>query len=129
MTGYVYLAALMVSSVGMLIIDYRYKLFFFARPRIATLIMIVGVSGFLLWDAAGIGLGIFLRGDAFIATGIVLAPHMPLEEPIFLAFLVLCTMVIYTGALRVIQHVRNRRRTKNGLNRETSHGANKGQAS
>lgn len=129
MTGFVYLAALLVSSLGMLTIDYRYKLFFFARPRIAAAIMAVGVIGFLLWDAAGIGLGIFLRGDAFIATGIVLAPHMPLEEPIFLAFLVLCTMVIYTGALRIIHHVRNRRWTKNAPSRETSYGASKGQAS
>jgi hypothetical protein len=37
-----------------------------------------------------------------VATGIVLAPELPLEEPVFLVFLVLCTMVIYTGAARLL---------------------------
>lgn len=106
--GWLYLAALIGVIGCMLLIDWRFKLFFFNRPGVASVITVIGVAFFMTWDAAGIGLGIFLRGDAEIATGIVLASHMPLEEPVFLAFLVLCTMICYTGALRLIQHWRAR---------------------
>lgn len=106
--GWLYLAALLVGIGCMLAIDWRFRLFFFHRAGAAAVVTVIGVGFFMLWDAAGIGLGIFLRGDAVIATGVVLAPEMPLEEPVFLTFLVLCTMIAYTGALRIIQHVRRR---------------------
>lgn len=106
--GWIYLAALLVGIGCMLALDWRFQLFFFRRAGAATVVTVIGVAFFMLWDAAGIGLGIFLRGDAAIATGVVLAPEMPLEEPVFLTFLVLCTMVAYTGVLRIIQHVRHR---------------------
>ena len=106
--GWFYLIALILASGCMLAIDWRFKLFFFHRAGAAAVVMVIGVGFFMLWDAAGIGLGIFLRGDAAIATGVVLAPEMPLEEPVFLTFLVLCTMIAYTGALRIIQQVRRR---------------------
>lgn len=106
--GWVYLAAL-VGGIGcMLLLDWRFRLFFFHRAGAATVVTVIGVAFFLLWDAAGIGLGIFLRGDAAMATGVVLAPHLPLEEPVFLTFLVLCTMVCYTGALRLLRYFRGR---------------------
>src|SRR5690625_2015332 len=106
--GWFYLIALMLASGCMLAIDWRFKLFFCHRAGAAAVVMVIGVGFFMLWDAAGIGLGIFLRGDAAIASGVVLAPEMPLEEPVFLTFLVLCTMIAYPGALRIIQQVRRR---------------------
>src|SRR5690625_3894283 len=102
MTGWVYLSALVVGVGCMLALDWRCRLFFFYRAGVATVVTVAGVTFFLLWDAAGIAADIFLRGDAAIATGVVLASEMPLEEPIFLTFLVLCIMVSYTGALRII---------------------------
>jgi len=107
--GWIYLAALLGAIGCMVLLDWRFKLFFFARPGVAAVVTVVGLTLFMLWDAAGIGLGIFLRGDSPIATGVVLAPHMPLEEPVFLTFLVLCTMVSYTGALRLIAYWRARK--------------------
>jgi len=106
--GWIYLAALLGGIGCMLALDWRFQLFFFRRAGAATVVTVIGVAFFMLWDAAGIGLGIFLRGDAAIATGVVLAPEMPLEEPVFLTFLVLCTLVAYTGALRIIKHIRRR---------------------
>ena len=35
-------------------------------------------------------------------TGILLAPELPLEEPLFLAFLCYLTMVLITGIERVL---------------------------
>lgn len=112
--GALYLSALLVSLGCMLLLDWRFRLFFWRDPLAATIVTLVGVVFFLLWDAAGIINGIFLRGDAAIATGLLLAPELPVEEPVFLLFLVVCTMVVYTGSARLLARWRNRRRTKGG---------------
>lgn len=100
--GVVYLGLLLTFLGCMLLIDRRFRLFFWKDRRAALVVTLVGTVFFLLWDAAGIVLGIFFRGEAVVATGIMLAPEMPLEEPVFLIFLVVCTMVIYTGSARLI---------------------------
>nr|WP_255727334.1 lycopene cyclase domain-containing protein [Nesterenkonia sp. DZ6] len=99
-----YLAGLLLATFSMLLIDRRFRLFFFADPRVAAVVTLLGVVFFLLWDFAGIGLGIFLMGQSRYLTGVVLGPEMPLEEPVFLMFLSLCTMIIYTGAARFLGH-------------------------
>lgn len=103
MSGLIYLACLLIGIGCMLLIDYRFQLFFWRAPAAAALVTAAGVGFLLLWDAAGIAAGIFLRGDAQIASGIVLAPELPLEEPVFLVFLVLCTMILYTGSTRLLE--------------------------
>mgnify|MGYP001577727571 CR=1 FL=1 len=107
--GALYLAALLASLGCMLLLDWRFRLFFWRDAPSAAIVTVVGFLFFLAWDAAGIANGIFLRGDAVIATGLVLAPELPLEEPVFLLFLVVCTMVIYTGSARILRHVREQR--------------------
>ncbi|MFK4791514.1 lycopene cyclase domain-containing protein [Microbacterium sp. ZW T5_56] len=108
--GLLYLVALLVSLGCMLLIDWRFRLFFWHDPLSATIVTITGTLFFLLWDVAGIASGIFLRGESGFASGIVLAPELPLEEPVFLVFLVVCTMVVYTGAVRLIRARTARRR-------------------
>lgn len=107
--GGVYLGLLLGSLFCILLIDRRFSLFFWKDWRSATLVTVAGSVFFLIWDAVGIGLGIFFRGDAAVATGVVLAPELPLEEPIFLVFLVVCTMVIYTGSARLVATLLRRR--------------------
>jgi len=107
--GAVYLTALLISLGCMLLLDWRFRLFFWRDAVSASVVTAVGFVFFLLWDVAGIANGIFLRGDAAIATGVVLAPELPIEEPVFLLFLVVCTMVIYTGSARLLTHRRERR--------------------
>lgn len=104
----IYLASLLVAIGCMLLIDARFRLFFWRDPAAATIVTVAGVAFLLVWDLAGIGLGIFLRGDGVIASGLILAPELPVEEPVFLTFLVLCTMVLYTGARRILEHLRTR---------------------
>lgn len=106
MIGVVYLASLLVALGCLLLLDRRFRLFFWADPVAAATVTTIGVLFFLVWDAAGIAAGIFLRGDATIATGIVLAPELPLEEPVFLVFLVVCIMVVYTGTVRMLSRRR-----------------------
>ncbi len=109
--GLIYLSLLLTASGCMLLLDWRYRLFFWRDPLAAAVVVVVGLAFFLAWDVAGIALGIFLRGDGPAATGILLAPHLPLEEPIFLVFLVLCTMVLYTGSVRILARRRLRSRS------------------
>lgn len=106
--GFIYLLSLLAGIACMLLLDFRFRLYFWRDARSATIVTLVGVAVLLLWDLAGIRLGIFIRGEGQIATGVLLAPELPIEEPIFLTFLVLCTMVIYTGLLRILQRHKER---------------------
>lgn len=101
--GFLYLFLLLGVIGCMLLLDHRFKLFFWHDAGVATLITVIGTALFLLWDIAGITAGVFLRGESFAASGVVLAPEMPLEEPVFLVFLVLCTMIVFTGAVRILR--------------------------
>ena len=107
--GVLYLGALLLFSGCMLLLDWRFRLFFWRDAVSAAIVTAVGLVFFLAWDVAGIAGGIFFRGEAAIATGLVLAPELPIEEPVFLLFLVLCTMVIYTGSVRLLTQQRTRR--------------------
>lgn len=95
-----YLIALLISFAGMLVIDARFKLALWASPVPSGIALALGTVFFLLWDAAGIATGIFIRGDSPLLIGVDLAPHLPLEEPIFLAFLCHLALVAYAAALR-----------------------------
>ncbi|BDZ45321.1 lycopene cyclase domain-containing protein [Naasia aerilata] len=73
----IYLAALLVSVTGMVVLDLRYRLFFARDARRAAIVLAVGIVFFLLWDLAGIGLGIFFLGDSGLVSGVMLAPELP----------------------------------------------------
>ena len=99
MTGLVYLAALAVSVTGMVVLDRRFRLFFWRDARRAAIVLLTGVIFFLLWDLAGIGLGIFFRGaGSELMTGLVIAPELPVEEVLFLTLLCYLTMNLYAAA-------------------------------
>ncbi len=49
---------------------------------------------FLAWDGAGIGLGIFFRGETSHLTGLLVAPELPLEEIFFLFLLNYTTLTL-----------------------------------
>ena len=62
MTTWAYLFALLISLAGMVVLDARYKLFFWAHWSRAVIVMAVGLAFFLLWYIAGIDAGVFFRG-------------------------------------------------------------------
>lgn len=109
--AFAYLSTLMGGIVCMLLLDFRFRLFFWRDSASAALVTAAGIAFLLLWDAAGIAAGIFLRGSSQAMLGIELAPEMPLEEPFFLVFLVLCTMVLYTGSVRILERFGKERNT------------------
>lgn len=99
--GLIYLGALLVSLLGMALIDRRWKLFFWRDPRSAAIVLVVGVLFFLAWDVAGISQGIFFRGETEIMTGVLIAPELPLEEVFFLTLLCYLTMNLVNGCGRI----------------------------
>ena len=101
MTG-LYLGGLLLSIAGLVLLDLRVKLFLGAAPRRAAAVLAIGVVGFLLWDAAGVGLGIFFEGRNRLLVGIDLAPQIPLEELFFLILLCLSAMEAFVLAQRLL---------------------------
>ena len=96
-----YLVVLLFALASMVVLDRRLRLFFWRDARRAGIVLTVGFLFFLAWDAAGIGLHVFVRGRSPIATGVVLAPELPLEEPFFLLFLCYLTMNIVAAVAAV----------------------------
>lgn len=103
MMGFTYLALLLGGIASMLVIDRRFGLFFWRDPAVALLVTVVGTALFLWWDVAGIAAGTFFQGDSQVVSGVELAHELPLEEPIFLIFLCVNTMVLFTGAMRILE--------------------------
>ncbi|MCV2393028.1 lycopene cyclase domain-containing protein [Actinotalea sp. M2MS4P-6] len=100
-----YPAALVLSLAGMLVVDRRWRLVLFRRaPHAARRglgALAVGVAFFLLWDLAGIRLGIFFVGDGAYQSGLLLAPDLPVEEVGFLLLLSHLSLVLAAVAERI----------------------------
>jgi lycopene cyclase domain-containing protein len=98
-----YLAILLVSLAGLGLTDWRHRLAFRANPKAAAITLAVAMVFFLIWDFAGIALGIFFVGDAAHLTGIMVAPELPLEEIFFLALLSYSTLILYALSERLVK--------------------------
>ncbi|MEP6844265.1 MAG: lycopene cyclase domain-containing protein [Pseudolysinimonas sp.] len=107
--NFLYLIGLLVGLAGMVVLDLRYRLFFRKAPLRAAIVLAVGVAFFMTWDAAGIGLGIFFRGDPALLVGVQLAPELPLEELFFLTLLCYLTMNLAAAATRWLGSRHSRR--------------------
>lgn len=90
----------MLSLGCELLIDRRFRLFWWRDARAAALTTAVLIAFFSVWDLSGIALGIFRIGESNFMLGIELAPHLPVEEPVFLALLVQTSMIAYGLAER-----------------------------
>lgn len=95
---YLYLIALILSILGVGLLDFTHKLALFVEARATLLAVTISVAVFLAWDIVGIINGIFFRGDAPHLSGILLAPELPLEEVFFLTLLCYNTLVVYRWA-------------------------------
>ena len=96
-----YLLAILLSAAGIAALDARWRLAAWRRPGRTALSVAAGTVFFLAWDAVGIATGVFVKGDSPILLGVDLAPHLPLEEPFFLAFLCYLGLVAWAGAQRL----------------------------
>ncbi|PZE65098.1 lycopene cyclase domain-containing protein [Curtobacterium sp. MCBD17_021] len=104
-----YLAGLLVSIAGIAVLDARHRLFFWRAPLRASLVMVIGLVFFMLWDVAGVHLGIFFIGADGLLTGVLLAPDVPLEELFFLVLLCWTTMDLFGAVRPVVGRLAGRR--------------------
>ena len=93
--GIVYLTSLLVALTGMVVLDRRFRLFYWVNARRASLVHVIGIVFFVVWDVYGIGQGLFFRGETSFMTGILLGPELPLEELFFLTLLTYMTMNLF----------------------------------
>lgn len=100
--SWLYLLAIVGSTACMGLVDHRWRLFVFARPGRALLLVVAGVVYFLTWDLLAIELDIYRRGESPAMTGVELAPALPLEEVFFVVFLCYLTMVLHGLVVRVL---------------------------
>lgn len=91
----IYLGAILFSTVGMMLIDWRYSLALRIAPWRTILTVLGGTAFFLVWDVVGIVTGVFVKGESPLFVGVVLAPHLPLEEVFFLLFLSYLAVVMF----------------------------------
>ncbi|MFD4957072.1 lycopene cyclase domain-containing protein [Microbacterium sp. NPDC058389] len=98
----VYLLAILVSAAGVALLDRRWRLAAWAAPGRTAAAVGIGTVFFLLCDLAGIAAGVFVKGGSPLLLGFDLAPHLPVEEPVFLAFLCYLALVTWAGALRAL---------------------------
>ena len=102
-----YLAAILVSFAGVALLDRRFRLAGWGSPGRTLAATGIGTAFFLVWDAVGIATGVFVKGNSPLLLGVDLAPHLPLEEPLFLAFLCYLALVSWRASRRILA----RRRT------------------
>ena len=95
-----YLGLLVFSCAGMVVLDWRHKLFFWAYPFRATCVMVIGLLGFIAWDVWGIREEIFFRGTSPLLIGLLVGHEFPIEELFFLTLLCYMTMNLYTALSR-----------------------------
>ncbi|MBP9827044.1 lycopene cyclase domain-containing protein [Candidatus Saccharibacteria bacterium] len=88
---WVYSAILSFSIMGLALADWRHHLVFWAskstakRATLATLAVMVAF--FLVWDIAGIILGIFFTNPRYTLGLNLVSPNLPIEEVGFLILL------------------------------------------
>ena len=99
-----YLGFLLVSMFCMGLVDRRWKLFLFDRPRAAVTAVVVGFVFFLVWDLVAIELAVYSKGESPAMTGIDVAPHLPIEELFFITFLCYIAGVFHGLFMRVLTH-------------------------
>ena len=95
-----YLAALLVSITGLLVIDRRFKLaFWFDTIRTGKTIAL-SIFVFVIWDIIGINMGIFFKGNSQYMLPFVIAPEFPVEELFFLFLLTYVALLLIRGISR-----------------------------
>lgn len=114
MIGLAYLAVQVISFAGILVIDHRWKLAAFRAPAATALAVTAAVALLLTWDVLGVRSGVFFRGQTDFMTGLLVAPEIPLEEVVFLAFLSHLALVCATGVVTTVEHLSRRRGARSG---------------
>jgi lycopene cyclase domain-containing protein len=99
-----YITAILLTIFCLGLIDYRFKLCWFAYRQRAFRAIAIAWLGLIIWDILGIWQGIFFSGSSKYTTGIYVAPELPIEEFFLLIVIVYTPLLIWTF-LRGKRHV------------------------
>lgn len=123
MTG-LYLACLLVSAACVALLDRRWRLAAWrAVPgagRRTSALVAAGSALLIVWDLVAIALGFYGRGESDAMLGVWLAPHLPLEEVVFVAFLSYVTLVVAGAVARALDRGAVRGSTTDRLREQPS---------
>ena len=97
-----YLIGILVSAIGVGLIDARWRLAVFHRPLRALFAVTATSLLLLVIDLGGIATGNFILGDSQWMTGIELLPHLPIEEIAFILFLSYVSLVAVSASSRAL---------------------------
>jgi len=122
---FLYLGGLLIGIAGMIVLDARFRLFFWRAPLRAAIVLVAGVAFFVAWDLVGVGAGVFFPGRSAIVTGALIVPGLPVEELFFLVLLCYTAMDLYGAFDRWSSRPRSGRvettpRAKGGLDTRPS---------
>lgn len=92
-----YLAAIVISFVGMFVIDRTWHLGVVGR-RLLVAVVVVELAFLLIFDVLGAWRGWFDSSPDWVV--VIVPPGIPLEEPLLLAFLATFTLVVQALARR-----------------------------
>lgn len=106
-----YLSVLLLSLIGLYLLDRTHNLAFAKDPRRSFLAMVPAYLLFVVWDLAGIASGIFFRGENTLLIGLELIPDFPVEELVFLALLCYSTLIAITWAEKFLADRKGARKT------------------
>jgi len=95
---FLYLASILVSAIGVVVLDRRLAIGIASRRFVRT--AAVTVPLFLAFDLAGAARGWF-SSDPHLNV-LIIPPGIPLEEPILLTFLTLVSIALWQGTRRVL---------------------------
>lgn len=97
-----YLLAIVLSFAGVTVLDLRWRLVIRYAPVRTLIAVVLGTLFFVAWDLVGIATGVFVKGDSPLLIGLEFAPHLPVEEPVFLAFLCYLALVAWAAGERLL---------------------------
>lgn len=95
-----YLAILLFSISCLMAADYRYKLALFYQRKRTIKTLATTWAAFLVWDLAGVALGIFFPGKSRFSPNVQFLPNVAFEELFFLALFVYLTLLLWRGMER-----------------------------
>lgn len=103
-TDWAYALILCISLTGLGLADRRWRLVAFragpAAKKATLMTLAVTIGFFLVWDIAGICLGIFYTNPRYTLGINLFTPNLPIEEVLFLALLVYSILIINASASR-----------------------------
>lgn len=97
MTQYAYLACILVSLTGVLLLNLRLGTGVLGRQFVRS--ALVTVPLFLCFDLLGASRGWFASSPRL--NSVIVSPGIPLEEPILLFFLTLISISLFWAARRI----------------------------